>query len=399
MLLSGCLLSPVLAQEWPRFRGPNGTGITRADLPAPWDSNNILWKATLPGGGHSSPVLWGERIFLTCADEQSAQRIVLCLNAADGSVRWQKAYPSQAYRQHADNHYASSTPAVDADHVYVCWTTPQQQLLMAIDHGGKEVWRIDLGRYTSQHGSGTSPIVFEDLIILNNDQENAESFVIAVDRKTGQTRWKTPRRSTHMAASTPCLYEPAGQPAQLILTSRSEGITALDPRTGKVLWQVEDILPLRVIASPAMAGNLIIANCGEGGIGRMFVAVKAPAAGEKPEVAWKLTSQIPYVPSPLVRGDLLFTLTDQGVLACRTAATGKLLWEQRIGGAYYSSPVCDGDKLYCISKKGEVTIVAAKEKYELIGRASLGELCYATPAIARGRMYVRTLTQLFCIGR
>lgn len=184
----------------------------------------------------------------------------------------------------------------------------------------------------------------------------------------------------------------------MILTSRMEGVTGLDPRSGQLLWQVGDALGFRVIASPVVAGGLVIGNCGEGPNGKGLVAVRPPVAGKKAEVAWKMVNQSPYVPTPLCKGELLFTLSDTGTVSCLRAATGQVVWQERIGGAYYSSPVCVGDRLYCVSKKGEVVVVSATEKYQLLGRSQLGELCYATPAVSEGRMYIRTLSRLICIG-
>jgi len=388
------------AQQWTRFRGPNGSGIAQtANIPLQWTETDYNWKIQLPGKGHSSPVLWGDRVFLTSCDTETAKRILLCLNTADGSLRWKREFPSKTYRQHGDNSYASSSPALDDRHVYVAWTTPDEYTLRALDHDGKDVWQISLGRYTSQHGSGASPIVFQDLVILTNDQEGPESYILAVDRLTGQTRWKSPRRSTSMAASTPCIYMPPGKPPQLILTSRTEGVTALDPLTGTLIWQAPDAFAWRVIASPVVADGLIIGHCGEGPNGKGLVAVRPPATGDKAEVAWKMVNRSPYVPTSLAKGDLLFTLADSGTLSCLRAATGQVLWQERIGGSYYSSPICIGDHLYCISKKGEVLIFSATEKYELLARNPLPELCYATPAVADGRLYIRTLSHLVSIGK
>ncbi|MGE5612439.1 MAG: PQQ-binding-like beta-propeller repeat protein, partial [Bacillota bacterium] len=194
---------PATAQDWPRFRGPNGSGLASpTTLPTQWTTKDYLWKVPLPGPGHTTPVRWKDRLFITSCDPESAKRIVLCLNASDGSLLWKREFPSLAYRQHADNSYASSTPAVDEHRLYLTWTTPDECALLALDHDGKDVWKLNLGRYTSQHGSGVSPILFEGLVILTNDQEGLESFIIAVECETGQVRWKTPRKSSSMAAST-----------------------------------------------------------------------------------------------------------------------------------------------------------------------------------------------------
>ncbi|MGE5610724.1 MAG: PQQ-binding-like beta-propeller repeat protein, partial [Bacillota bacterium] len=199
-------------------------------------------------------------------------------------------------------------------------------------------------------------------------------------------------------ASTPCIYDPPDQPAQLITTSRTEGMTAYDPLNGQRLWQIPGIFQWRVIASPIVAGNLIIGNCGEASSGKLLVAVRPQVVGQRSEVVWRMVAQAPYVPTPLAKGDLLFTLSDTGVLSCLRSATGQVLWQQHLGGSYYSSPVCVNDRIYCISKKGEVVVVAASPQFQLLARNQLGELCYSTPAISGGRLYIRTLTHLICLG-
>lgn len=400
MILAMLLPSVCAAQQWTRFRGPNGAGLAdAARIPISFTEKDYLWNVQLPGTGHSSPVIWGDRVFVTCCSRETAARTIVCLNAADGAVKWKKEFASQTYRQHVDNSYAASSPAVDGSNVYVIWTTPDEYTLLAMNHAGNEIWRTSLGRYTSQHGSGTSPIVFQDMVIVTNDQEGPGSSVVAVDCTTGQVRWKTTRKTGSMAASTPCIYQGAGEGPQLILTSRMEGVTGLDPRNGQLLWQVADVFGFRVIASPVVAGGLVIGNCGEGPNGKGLVAVRPPAAGKKAEVAWRMVNQSPYVPTPLCKGELLFTLSDTGTVSCLRAATGQVVWQERIGGAYYSSPVCLGDRLYCVSKKGALVVVSATEKYQLLGRSQLPELCYATPAVSEGRMYIRTLSRLICIGR
>lgn len=400
--LFACLVaSPTSqAQPWSRFRGDNGSGLSSGPtIPSQWTDTDYAWKINLPGVGHSSPVLWNKRLFVTCGDEASATRALLCIDADRGSVLWTRQFPGKTHRKHADNAYAAATPAADDTHVFVCWTTPESYWLVALTHDGKDAWSIDLGPFVSQHGHGASPIVVGDLVILTNDQEGPTSFILAADRKTGQIRWKTPRRSSSMAASTPCVYQTENS-SQIIVTSRNEGVAALDPASGKVLWQLDDVLDRRVIASPVLAGNIVLANCGEGGAGRSLVAVTIPSSpDQRPKVAWRIGAGAPYVPTPLAKGNRIFTLTDNGTLACLDRATGQTIWQQRIGGQYYASPICIDDRIYCVSKKGEVSVHAAADTYRLMGKTDLGELCYATPAVANGRMYLRTFTKLMCLGK
>lgn len=399
LTLVSCLAlsSAALAQEWTRFRGPNGSGISAAPLPERISESNYAWKTSLPGIGHSSPVLWANRLFVTACDKASATRILLGLDADSGAILWKREFAGKPFKMNADNAYAASTPAVDEQRVYLAWTAPDSSRLMAFTHDGKDVWQFELPNFTSQHGCAASPIVFEDLLIFPFDQEGKESFVIALDRASGQVRWKTPRTSTSAAASTPCLYQPAGQPAQLILTSRSAGMAAYDPRTGKLLWQMADVMDRRVCASPVVAGNLLLSNCGEGPNGRVLVAIQPGAADQPPKLAYKLTTSIPYVPTPLYKANRIFHITDTGTVACLDAATGKAIWQERLGAPFYCSPVIAGERLYAVSKKGELFILSATDTYQLFSRHPLGESSFASPAVANNRLYLRTFSQVICL--
>ena len=163
---------PTAAEEWTRFRGPNGTGLSAAKgIPSEWTEEDYNWNATLPGQGHSSPVVWGDKVFVLSASAESAERIVMCLDTATGKTVWERRYPSHVHDKHLKNSFASATPALDRDHVYCSWSTPEQYTLLALGHDGREAWRVDLGPVVSQHSTGVSPIVFEDMVILANDQD------------------------------------------------------------------------------------------------------------------------------------------------------------------------------------------------------------------------------------
>src|SRR5689334_9656748 len=239
------------AQEWARFRGPNGTGIGHApDLPAKITEANVHWKLALPGEGHSSPVLWGDRLFLTCSSGDAGGISALCIDAKEGTIVWKRDFGLKPFTIHDYNTFASATPTVDAERLYVVWNEPDHYMLTALDHAGKTVWQRDFGPFVSQHGCGASPILCDDKVILGNFQDDPEfvegpmpdtrtgkSSILAVDVRTGKTLWETPRRSTVVAYSTPCIYEPKTGPRALIYNSQSHGISALDPGTGKVLWE------------------------------------------------------------------------------------------------------------------------------------------------------------------
>jgi len=396
-------------QDWPRFRGPNGAGVGVANLPAKWTEKDYNWRATLPGVGHSSPVVWGDRVFVTCGENETAKRIVLCLKTSDGRVAWRRDFDSKREQRNPDNSYASSTPAVDADHVYVAWTAPEETTLLALTHDGKEVWRRGLGPFVSTHGSGTSPILVGDLVVLGDSQEVPErvkmdvppkSSIVALDAKTGEIRWRTDQRTTRVFYSTPIVCQLDGEPPQLIFTSTSHGFTSLDPSTGKINWEVPDTMPERCVGSPLFASGLIFASCGTGGAGRHVVAVRpgSKKAGTPPQIAYTVQKPVPYVPTPVAKDGLVYLWGDDGLVTCIRAATGEQVWQQRVGSNFYGSPVIVGDRLYCTSRQGDVFVLAAGEKPELLARNPLGEPSHATPAVANGVLYLRTLSHLISIG-
>ncbi|HOW63815.1 MAG TPA: PQQ-binding-like beta-propeller repeat protein [Candidatus Paceibacterota bacterium] len=388
--------SPV--EEWTRFRGPNGSGISLAtNIPATWSPNDFAWKTALPGRGHSSPVIWGNRIFVTSGDEVTGKRWILCLHASDGTIRWQREYPSRTFPKNRDNSYATSTPAVDRNHVFFYWTTPDEITLLALDHDGKDTWRRNLGPFTSQHGSGTSPIVFGDLVLVNNLQEG-KSSLLGLDSTTGITRWQIERRTAKVAYSTPCVYQPENGPPQIIFTSTSHGLSSINPQDGRVNWEITNAFPMRAVGSPIIASGKIIATCGEGGVGLRLVAVRPGAMREVPPLVYELSRSIPYVPTPLYKDDVLFLWADNGLVAGHRADTGERMWQIRIQDSFYGSPIWMNRHLYCLSKNGTLYVVALLEKPEVSAAIPLGEAAFSTPAVAGGRMFFRTESHLFAIG-
>lgn len=388
------------AQEWTRFRGPNGTGLSEAKtIPTKWSAADINWKVALPGAGHSSPVLWGERVFVTSCDEKAGKFFVFCLKADDGSALWNMEFPLTPSEKHNLNSFATSTPTVDADRVYVCRTEAARVTLCALAHNGEQVWEKDLGPFTAQHGGGTSPILHDGMVIFP-DEQSGESFLIAMDVRTGETRWKTPRTSGAGSYSTPCVYQPKQGKAQLIFNSEVHGISGLAPDTGKVIWEFEKAFDKRSVSSPVIAGEFIIGSCGSGGGGNFVVAVRPgnPTTGAKPERAYEVRRSAPYVPTSVCVGDWLYMWSDAGIVSRVHAATGEVKWQERAGGNFFSSPVCVDGRLFCVSTTGEVVVVAVSVKFEVLARNPLGETTHSTPAVAGGRMYIHTSGHLVSIG-
>ena len=402
------LASVSQGQEWTRFRGPNGQGISDAKtIPVKWTEKDYNWKVELPGGGHSSPVLWGEKLFVTSGDRQAGNSVIYALNVSDGKVLWQKEYSLSKYRPNKLNSFATATPVVDADYVYVLWTSLEETILTALNHQGTEIWKRTFEGVRCQHGAGSSPIVHDDMVIFTHEHESkiskdARSFWIAVNRKTGETRWTLDRKTGPKTSySTPCLYAPATGTPQLIFNSYSHGMTSVDPGTGNVIWEVASAFPARVVSSPVIADELLIGSCGDGGSGKRLIAIR-PGSNDgsiQPKEAYKIDSGYrPYVPTSIAKGGLLFTFLDRGYVSCWNSATGRQLWQEKPAGRFFGSPVCVDGKLYCITMDGDVVVIKAADTYELLAINPLGESSHTAPAVAGGRMYLRTYSQLFSIG-
>lgn len=385
---------------WPRFLGHNGTAVSeQKGIPVEWSESDYLWQTDLPGVGHSSPCIWGDRVFLNTAEDEGRRRLVLCLDAATGKILWRQPFNYDTYKKHEFNSYASSTPATDGQRVYVAFDDKQHYTLMAFDLDGRPVWDLDLGPFVSQHGAGVSPVVHEGIVYLANDQDGP-SFLVAVDAKSGEPRWKVDRRYEEGATSyaAPFILERPGVPTEVVFASKADGITGFDARTGEKHWSSEPFKH-RTVSSPAHGLGMIFQTSGGGGQGYFLAAVR-PKGLDDVEVVWTREKQLPYVPTPIVYGENLFLWGDQGVLKCVDAATGDDLGTGRIAGAgtFFGSPVCIDGKLYCISDRGDVCVVEATPELTLLGRNPLGDPSHSTPAVAGGRLFLRTYHKLFCIG-
>jgi outer membrane protein assembly factor BamB len=417
LFIATCLIPqvarPVSAQEWTRFRGPNGSGASDADsIPATWTEEDYNWRVALAGEGHSQPVIWGERIFVTSAPDNGNERLIHCLSVADGRVLWRRSFPSKFHRKHQLNSFASSTPCVDEERVYVAFSTPESYAVLALTHDGEYSWSADLGPFVSRHSCGTSPIIFENLLIVGNEQfENpntespdvhdavGNSFIAALERKSGKLVWKTPRRDGLVAYSTPCVLRSESGTDQLICCSWGHGIASLDVRTGAPIWEAR-LFDKRTCSSPILAGGLVIGTCGAGGGGNYLVALRPGGSGDvsQSHLVYKLDKSVPYVPTPVAHGDRLFLWSDQGVVTCADVRTGTVRWQQRVRGRYFGSPIRVRDRLYCMSVEGDCVVLAAGTEFLVLGRNPLGEGSHSTPAIADGRMYLRTFGHLISIG-
>ncbi len=405
LAFTSSFLPSASAQEWPRFRGPNGSGINpKADLiPPVFTDKDYRWQTELPGGGTSSPALWGNQLFLTSEAENGNQRVVLCFDVQTGKPLWKYDSQFTPHPHHRDNNFASSTPAVDASQLYVAWTSGQEMKVLALTHEGKKSWETSLGFFQEEHGSGASPVLAGGVLIVSKDHNKDDAFIAGLDVKTGKVLWKTKRQTARSSFSSPIVVEEpptAGAKARttVLFNSNPKALMCLDAADGKVLWDYtySQKSEYRAVGSPTYADGIYFATVGQGNGGKDCVALRLKDG--KPEVAWELKKGLPYVPTPLGDGPLIYLMNDTGILTCVRSQTGEVVYNERLLDSTYSSPVRAGDKIICISRKGEVAIVKAGEKFEVLGRSQLNEPCESTPAIAQGTLFLRTAKRLIAVG-
>lgn len=393
------------AQEWTQFRGPNATGVSPAKgLPTSWTESDVVFRVKLTGESHSQPVIWGDKIFITSATKDlGKERYLLCLSKADGKELWKKTYTQPTHKPgNGGSGFANGSPVVDAERVVAIFVSDSQFMVRAFDHAGKDLWTASLGTFKSQHGHGASPILYEGNVIVTNDQD-AESFVAAIDVKSGKTVWKCPRRPQEQgtAYSTPVILQRQGMKPELLLSSQSHGISSLDPKTGAMNWEAR-VFDKRAVSSPVVAGNLVFGTCGSGGGGIYLAAVKLGGKGDvtSSHEAYTLKDKdtAGYVPTPLVVGNRLFLVSDSGFASCIEAATGKIIWRERLGGGFFSSPILIDGKIYCVAKDGQVVVWEAADQFKLVAKTPLGEGSHSTPCVDGNRLYFKTFTQLVCVG-
>lgn len=410
-IVACCLATPLPAGEkvgeWTRFRGPDGAGISdQKGIPVTWSPGDYAWNVELPGVGHSSPVIWKHKVFVTSAVDEGAVRFLHCLDVRTGKRLWTRSFGMNRSHKHLKNSWASGTPCVDGERVYVPFADKEHHTLSAYDLDGNLVWRRFLGRFESQHGQGVSPIIFEEMVIIPNDQRGPSS-VVALDRRTGEVVWSTLRPIQEAAYATPRIIRHNGTEPQLICCSGGAGVSSLDPYTGQVNWTTEPFPhPPRNVSSPVYAAGLIFQTCGGGGKGNVMHAVDPaePHDASRERMAYKLSRTgsnaqpaLPYVPTPIACGGYLFLCGDSGVFGCIEPGTGRNVWTRRVGGNYSGSPVCIDGKIYIISEDGEVVVFAASSQFRLLGRTRLGDDSHSTPALAGGRLFLRTFHRLACL--
>ncbi len=407
-----CLL---LSENWPNWRGPSGDGISlEKGIPVKWSpTENIAWRVAIPGKGHSSPVVWDNKVFLTTCLPEKEQRLLLCLDQRTGKKLWQKVVLNSPLETiHPLNSRASGTPATDGQHVFVTFMkaddrkipapnvgtqrliTPGKIIVAAYDLDGEQKWKINVGDFISAHGFNTCPVLFEDLVIINGDHDG-DAYLVALERKTGRERWRIERENKTRSYATPIIREIGGR-TQMIL-SGSLCVASYDPHNGKRHWIVDGPTE-QFVASMVYNGEYVFVTAGYPE--RHILAIRPDGSGNVTDthVAWRTNRGAAYVPSPIFAGPYLLVVADSGIASCFNAKTGKRHWMERLPGGHSPSTVSADGLVYFTSDRGVTTIVRPGKMFNVIARNELGEQISASPAISQGQIFLRTHQHLYCIG-
>jgi outer membrane protein assembly factor BamB len=391
------------AEDWPGWRGPRGDGTSiDTGFPIQWTATqNVVWKVAIPGRGHSSPIIWGDRVFLTSCLEGEApgnepcDRVLISLDRKSGQIHWKTVVEKAPLeRIHTLNSYSSSTPATDGERVYVTFLNRDKLLVVCYDFDGKELWRKSPGPFKSQHGFCSPPVLYKGSVIVNGDHDG-NGYLVSFDKKTGEVKWKIDRPNHTRSYCPPLIVEAAGK-TQLVMTG-SKCVCSYNPDDGSLIWTIDGPTE-QFVASMVYHKNLLFLTAGFPTYHVMAIRPDGTGNVTKTHVQWHETKGAGYVPSPLAVNGLFFNVKDEGLATCRNAETGKLLWEERLGKHFSASPVFAENRLYFLDDEGKMTVVQADKNLEVLSKNSLNENCFASPAFSKGQIFIRGEKHLWCIG-
>jgi len=385
------------AENWPRWRGPNGDGISsEINLPTQWDSiTNVVWKSTVPGIGHGSPIVWGDRLFEITAIPETQERKLLCYDCKSGDLLWQvTVIKSPLETKHIDNSYASGTPATDGTYVYVSFMDGEYVVVAAYDFTGKQIWIQRPGTFSSPHGYSCSPVLYKDKVIINGDSK-VDPFLAALSCADGHTIWKIKHENSGLSYSTPIFINLGGRMQMIFCGNRQ--VSSYNPDDGSRYWFVNGPSD-EFCSSPVyseQAGLIFISSSWPQHI---LLAIRPDGQGDvtSSHVVWRYSNGA-YVPSPICVGNYLLSTITNGHVQCFEAATGNILWEENLG-KQYSSAVLSGGLVYMPDDEGVITVIKPGPTFESIAKNSIGETMFASPAISNGKIYLRGARHIFCIG-
>ncbi len=389
---------PLHAENWPCWRGPrlDGTSLER-EVPIKWcATENILWKTELPGSGHASPIVWGDRIFTVAALADTEDRQLLCVDRQNGGLLWQATVLKAPREQvHRLNTHASSTPATDGERVFTAFLDVREVVVAAHDFAGKERWLKRVGPFASKHGFCSSPIIFKDKVIVNCDHDG-DGYIVALARTDGRELWRIARPNKTRSYCVPLIREAAGR-TQMVLAG-TKCVTSYDPDDGKLIWEIDGPTE-QFVASLVFneRANLFFLTAGYPE--HHILAIRPDGVGNvtATHIAWRTKKGAAYVPSPISAGDYFLMTSDSGTGECFKAATGDLIWEERLGEQHASLVSANG-LVYFLNDNGVMNVVRPGGKFDLVARNELGQRTFASPAVSEGRLFIRGERHLFCIG-
>lgn len=389
------------AEDWPCWRGPTRDGVSRdTHLPTEWTKRkNIAWRVEVPGIGHSSPIVWGERVYVTSATGP-ADKVhwwLFCFDRTNGEHLWKtEAATGRGEKFHNKHGRASSTPATDGEFI---WTYFGAGGAACIDSAGKVVWHARIRDYSNPWGSAGSVLLDGERVYLNADDDE-DPFLIALDKKTGATIWKTERPGQSRSFSTPAIVSVPGTDRREIVVNGYLRVKGYDAETGAELWTVEGMKQY-VTPTPIVADGLVYCSSGRAG---PTMAIRPGGSGDvtKTHVVWTVPTGSPYISSPVLWDNFLFMINGTGVGYGVDATKGKVLWQERLGAAkegFSNSPIAADGLIYAFDEEGGCTILRAADKFEKVAYNTLSERCLTSPAASDGQLFVRTDRHLFCIGQ
>lgn len=396
VIVLGLLGSQAQAGDWPCWRGPSGQGVSaEKDLPLSWDGKtgeNIAWKTPLARGDnpYSSPIVVGDKVIITLAMNKTLEHHVLCFNKADGKPLWDTVVPAGKWvLTDVRGGYGAPTPAADGERIYVLFGSA---VMAALDFEGKIIWRKDLPRHDFDVAIGCSPFLYKDTILLQADMVKKKSSIMAFDKKSGDLKWEVMRPEMNFAHGTPLLIQFAEKP--MLLVAGSDAFQGVDPGNGEIFWSVK---AKGDTVSPVYADGVAYIDSGRGGPG-FAVAVNGMGKGDA-SVKWTIKNVPEAFGSPIIVGGNLYRLQGSGILKCYSMADGKEVYTHRLEGAAAAvSPVATADGRIYFASSGKSYVVKAGETFEQLGASSLDDGNYASPAISDGRIYLKGVKFLFCVG-
>ena len=385
------------ARYWPRWRGPSGQGVVDGTTyPDRWSATrNVVWRTTVPGNGNSSPIVWRDQVFLTTSRENGRRLSIMSYRRSDGQLLWEtEVPPGPVERVHRKNTQASATPTTDGERVYASFGS---RGLVAVGLDGTLAWHRELGRIDNYHGTAGSPLLYRNLVITYQDQRTG-SFVAAFDKATGESVWRATRQAS-VGWGSPIAVRVNGHD-ELIVSSQHR-VNAYNPRTGTELWHC-DGNRFEVIPTPVVGHGLVFCASGRAG---PTLAIRPGGHGDvtNTHIAWQTARGAPFVPSPIVYGDYLYTVNDMAsVVTCFNASNGDVMWQERLGRpareGFSASPVAFGGKVFFTNDSGKTFVLRAGPDFELLHTNDIGARTLASPALVDGRWYVRTERELVAIG-